>query len=532
MQRFAQLYRDLEDSTKTLDKLAALRSYFAEAPAADAAWALYFLTGQKIKRAVNTRVLRTCIAELTGLPDWLVDESYDAVGDLGETLAWLAPSVTPTEDESLAETVERRIQSLVGLDAAEQSERVKQTWRELSDRERLVFNKLITSEFRVGAARTLVTRALGELAGVDQPTMAHRLSGAWSPTAEAFDAIMHGADEADPAHPYPFFLAHPLEGDPAALGSPGDWQAEWKWDGIRSEVVRRGETLAVWSRGEELVTDRFPELLPAFEKLPSGTVLDGEIMAWRTDAALNIDSPLPFAVLQKRIGRLRVTPKIQADAPVALVAYDLLEHEGVDIRPLPLVERRARLEQIISQLVEQRVRLSPTVAFDSWDELKQRWLEARERGVEGLMLKRRDAPYGVGRQRGPWWKWKSQPFSIDAVLIYAQPGHGRRASLLTDYTFGLWDEGVLVPVAKAYSGLTDDEIRQVDAFIRQHTTEKFGPVRVVEPRLVFELHFEGVQKSTRHKSGVAVRFPRMHRWRQDKQPADADMLATLKAMAQ
>ena len=314
MQRFAQLYFELDASTRTLDKLAALRSYFAEAPAADAAWALYFLSGLKIKRAVNTRMLRTCIAELTGLPDWLVDESYDAVGDLGETLAWLAPSVTPAEDESLADTVARRIQSLVGLDPAEQSERVKRTWRELSDRERLVFNKLVTGEFRVGAARTMVTRALAELAGVDRATMAHRLSGAWSPTAETFDAIMHGADETDPAHPYPFFLAHPLEDDPAALGSPDDWQAEWKWDGIRSEVVRRGETLAVWSRGEELETDRFPELLPAFQRLPSGTVLDGEIMAWRGEA------PLPFAVLQKRIGRLRVTPKIQADAPVALVA--------------------------------------------------------------------------------------------------------------------------------------------------------------------------------------------------------------------
>ncbi len=524
MQRFAQLYWDLDSSTKTNDKLAALCAYFTDAPPADAAWALYFLSGGKIKRAVNTRLLRTCIAELSQLPDWLIDESYDAVGDLAETLAWLLPPVAEARDESLAETVERRIVSLVGLDPIAQAERVKQTWRELPERECLVWNKLVTGEFRVGAARTLVTRSLAELAGVPQATMAHRLSGAWEPSAEAFDRLIHGGDATNKAHPYPFFLAYPLEAAPESLGAANQWQAEWKWDGIRSQVVRREATLAIWSRGEELVTDRFPELLPTLERLPIGTVIDGEIMAWRDNG------PLPFAVLQRRIGRLRVTPRIQAEAPVAIIAYDVLEEHSNDVRPLPLVERRTRLERIVAELDSPLVRLSPKVEFAAWDELQSRWHEARKRNVEGLMLKQLDAPYGVGRQRGSWWKWKSQPYAVDAVLIYAQPGHGRRASLLTDYTFGLWDEGNLVPVAKAYSGLTDEEIRQVDAFVRQHTVEKFGPVRVVEPHLVFELHFEGVQRSTRHKSGVAVRFPRMHRWRHDKLPADADTLATLHGM--
>lgn len=526
MRRFTQLYWELDASTRTLDKLASLRSYFTEVPPGDAAWALFFLSGGKIKRLVKTGLLRAWAGELAGVPDWLVDESYQAVGDLGETLAWLVPSGSKGREESLSEVVERRMQALAGRSPDEQSAMVKDTWLHLTARERLVWNKLVTGEFRVGAAKTLVIRALAEVAAVSQATMAHRLAGAWQPTAEAYDALMHGLDAPDSAQPYPFFLAHPLEDQPEALGSPSQWQAEWKWDGIRAQAVRRPGTLAVWSRGEELVTERFPELLPELERLPHGTVLDGEVLAWQGDA------PLPFAQLQRRIGRLRVSAQMLAAAPVALVAYDLLEHAGQDIRMRPLAERRALLEETIAALGSARIRISPLVPFDDWQQLRRRQVEARSRGVEGLMLKRRDAEYGVGRKRGPWWKWKVDPFSIDAVLIYAQPGHGRRASLLTDYTFGLWHQGQFVPVAKAYSGLSDEEIAEVDAFIRRHTIDRFGPVRVVEPTLVFELHFEGVQHSSRHKSGLAVRFPRMHRWRRDKLPAEADTLEALRALAE
>jgi DNA ligase-1 len=417
---------------------------------------------------------------------------------------------------------------LPGLDPEAQQVLVTQTWRELDAQQRLVWHKLIMGEFRVGVARTLVARAVANVASVEPAVMAHRLMGHWQPDEEGYAQLMHGGNgHHDIGRPYPFFLAHPLEGSPDQLGEIYDWQAEWKWDGIRAQLIHRQGQLMIWSRGEELITDRFPEVMEIGRLLPDGTVLDGEILAWRGER------PLPFAVLQTRIGRKTVSAKLRADAPTAFMAYDLLEHQGSDARALPLVERRALLEQLTATVHRDfPLRLSPIVQASSWSEIEELQATARERDVEGLMFKRRGSPYGVGRPRGDWWKWKVTPLSIDAVLIYAQRGHGRRASLYTDYTFGVWHEGQLVPIAKAYSGLTDEEIHEVDRFVRRHTRDKFGPVRVVEPRLVFELHFEGIQVSKRHKAGLAVRFPRMSRWRHDKQPADADSLETLRGMAQ
>ena len=526
MRRFAELFRDLDRTTRTGEKTALLTRYFTDAPPADAAWALYFLTGRKLKRLIKTRSLREWAAEAAGVPLWLLERSYEAVGDLGETLAWILPPPEGSVDYSLAEVVEQRIQPLAEASPAQQARIVREAWRVFGEYERLVFHKLIAGEFRVGVAQTLVVRALAEAVGVAAPTMAHRLAGDWQPTAETYERLVAGDAAADdPARPYPFFLAYALEEPCRELGEPHEWQAEWKWDGIRGQALHRGETTALWSRGEELVTERFPELQPVLDALPNGTVLDGEILAWRDDR------PLPFAALQKRIGRKSVTPRILKEAPTAFQAYDVLEYEGADQRERPLVERRAMLEQIVAQAAQSRLRLSSIVPFISWEELEKQYARARAEQVEGLMIKRLDAPYGVGRRRGPWWKWKAEPYSIDAVLLYAQAGHGKRAGLYTDYTFGVWDMRRLVPVAKAYSGLTDEEIREVDAFIRGHTIDKFGPVREVEPRLVFELHFEGIQVSSRHKAGVAVRFPRMHRWRRDKPPAEADSLETLVSLA-
>jgi DNA ligase 1 len=378
---------------------------------------------------------------------------------------------------------------------------------------------------RVGVSRTLVVRAVANVAKMPPAIMAHRLMGAWQPSAESYLALLRGEAAADPGRPYPFFLAYPLEASLESLGPISDFQAEWKWDGIRSQVIRRAGQFLVWSRGEELVTDRFPELTPLADMLPDGTVIDGEVLAWRGD------EPLPFSNLQTRIGRKRLTAKVLSDSPVALMAYDLLEQAGQDIRHLPLDERRSRLEALVASIEgSSPLRLSPAVSADNWEALAALWRGARGRRVEGLMLKRRSSPYGVGRTKGDWWKWKIDPYSIDAVLIYAQRGSGRRASLYTDYTFGVWHEGQLVPVAKAYSGLTDEEIREIDAFVRKSTLDKFGPVRVVKPELVFELHFEGIQASSRHKSGVAVRFPRMARWRRDKPAAEADTLDSLRQL--
>jgi len=527
MRRFAQLFWDLDGTTRTGDKVELLHRYFVETPPEDAVWALYFLTGRKLKRLVNTRLLREWASAASELPLWLIEQAYEQVGDLAETIAWLLPphAEEAAHDEPLGETVARWIKPLGEMSVEQQAAHVRSAWRIFEERERLVFHKLISGGFRVGVAQTLVVRALAEAHEVPAATMAHRLSGDWEPTTDAFTKLLGGeAVHVDPARPYPFFLAYPLDGTVADLGSPSDWQAEWKWDGIRGQAVHRGTTTALWSRGEELVTERFPELKEIIADLPDGTVVDGEILAWRDGA------PLPFAALQTRIGRTRITAKALVEAPVVFKAYDLLEANGVDLRSQPLAERRSKLEAIVAAVDHPRLLLSPIVPFADWAELTQLYHGSRERHVEGLMLKRRDAPYGVGRQKGPWWKWKSEPYSMDAVLIYAQAGHGKRAGLYTDYTFGVWDMRKLVPVAKAYSGLTDAEIREVDAFIRTHTIDKFGPVRVVEPQLVFELHFEGIQRSTRHKSGLAVRFPRMHSWRRDKPPGEADTLETLNAL--
>jgi DNA ligase-1 len=522
---FAALYAALDETIRTAEKVAAMARYFAAARPADAAWAVYFLSGRKPRQAVPSKRLRLWARELAGVAEWLFDESYHHVGDVAETIALLLPPAEAASDRPLAEWVENHLLPLRALPEEAQKAEALAAWAALDARQRFVWNKLITGAFRVGVSQLLVVRALAEVSGLPTDVIAHRLMGAWEPTP-AFLAGLTAPDggDADASRPYPFFLAHPLEGDPAALGEPGDWQAEWKWDGIRAQVVRRAGRSFVWSRGEELVTDRYPELATAADALPDGTVLDGEILPWKAGAVL------PFADLQKRIGRKSLGKKLLEDVPAVLMCYDLIEEGGVDLRERPLAERRDRLESLVERLNHPTLLLSPRLAFDTWDALAAERRGSREKRVEGMMLKRRGSPYRVGRVRGDWWKWKVEPFAADAVLIYAQPGHGKRSGLHTDYTFGVWDGDKLVPFAKAYSGLTDAEIRKVDAFVRANTLERFGPVRTVKPELVFELGFEGIQASTRHKSGIAVRFPRMLRWRTDKKPKDADTLDRVKAL--
>jgi DNA ligase-1 len=525
MKAFADLYNALDETNKTSEKVAALTRYFAVAPAADAAWAVYFLTGRKPRQGVPSPKLRVWAAEAGGVPEWLFDECYHAVGDVAETIALILPPPEHSSDRPLTLWVEERLLPLRGTPEDEQKRALFQAWAELDRRQRFVWNKLITGAFRVGVSQQLVTRALAQVFGADPAVIAHRLMGDWEATPAFYDRLRGSeASDADVSRPYPFFLAHPLEEAPDSLGDVTEWQAEWKWDGIRAQMIRRAGQVFLWSRGEELVTERYPELAATAARLPDGTVIDGELLPWKDGRVL------PFAHLQRRIGRKTLGKKLLEEVPVALVAYDLLEQDGTDLRPLPLAERRARLERVATDLADPRLIASPVIAAGSWTELARLREESRGRNVEGMMLKRKASPYRVGRQRGDWWKWKVNPFTVDAVLIYAQRGSGKRASLYTDYTFGVWDDGKLVPVAKAYSGLTDEEIKQVDAFVRKHTVEKFGPVRTVRPELVFELAFEGIQRSTRHKSGVAVRFPRMLRWRTDKKAEEADTLETLRKL--
>ncbi|WP_088284819.1 ATP-dependent DNA ligase [Ideonella sp. A 288] len=551
MQRFACLYAELDATTSTEAKVDALVRYLAQAPAADAAWAVYFLAGGRPRRTVPMAVLRAQAQAQAGLPDWLFEASYQAVGDLAETIAQLLPPPEEAPPLGLHAWMHDRLLPLRTLPAEAQAAQVARWLHILSVDGRFLLVKFIGGGFRVGVSRLLVQRALGRHAGLDAKLVAQRMMG-WTdarepPTADRLAALLAPAStlQAASGQPYPFFLAHPLVAPDASLGPASDWMAEWKYDGIRAQVVRRAGQVWIWSRGEELVTERFPEVVAQVGALPDGTVLDGELLAWAADG------PAPFQLLQQRIQRKQLTPRVLAAAPVRFVAYDLLEDGGADLRALPQHERRRRLE---ARLAEGPVAVSPLLAGGDWPALAALREDSRVRRVEGLMLKHRESAYGTGRTRsdGVWWKWKIDPMAVDAVLIYAQAGHGRRSGVYTDYTFAVWNrppldaaeaqavvEAIgrrepaqpgalqLVAFAKAYSGLTDAEFRDVDARIRATTLEKFGPVRSVRPTLVFTLGFEGIQASRRHKSGLAVRFPRMLRVRTDKPLHEADALPTL-----
>jgi len=553
MKAFAALYRELDATTSSLAKQAALQRYLLAAQPPDAAWAVYFLAGGKPRQLVPTKVLRTLARDAAGLPEWLFDESYDAVGDLAETISLLLPPPTESHDLGLAVWIEQRLLPLRKTAPEALANTLRAHWEQLAIDERLVYFKLMTSGFRVGVSRLQVTQALATVGGLDTKRVAQRLMGylhiSGQPTAADYAVLIAAESDGElnqktSGQPYPFFLAHPfnlpLDQFDAALGPPDNWLVEWKWDGIRAQLVRRAGQVWLWSRGEELVTDRFPELATLGEALPDGCVIDGEIVVWRKDVLL-ADDPgkvQPFADLQKRIGRKTISARLLRDLPVVLLAYDLLEWEGKDLRARPQLERRALLDELITQMPHPQLLPSPLLQGATWVELASQREAARSLGVEGMMLKAKGAHYGVGRTKdvGVWWKWKMDPLSIDAVLIYAQRGHGRRASLYSDYTFAVWDGPPeqagrkLMPFAKAYSGLTDAEMARVDAVIRKTTIESFGPVRSVQPTLVFELGFEGIARSPRHKSGIAVRFPRMLRWREDKPVAEADTLETLAAL--
>ena len=569
MKRFARLFAELDQSTSTLAKVDALKRYFAEAAPADAAWAAYFLAGGKPRRVVPNAVLWTLACQRAGIDDWLFDACYQAVGDFAETVAHVLPPPSGESDLGLAVWIEERLLNLRGLAPEEQAARVGAYWDELDSAGRFLLNKLIGGSFRVGVSKLLVQRALAEGVGVDAKLVAQRMMGYTdaraTPSAARLLQLTASGDVGplDVGQPYPFFLAHQLDSAEseiaARLGTPDDWIVEWKYDGIRAQVVKRAGQVWIWSRGEELVTERFPEIVALADALPDGSVLDGEIVVWKDGRVA------PFNLLQQRIGRKVLTKKVLADAPVGFIAYDLLERDGVDLRDRPQHERRALLESALGVDATDddapRLRISPIERRAGWAALAELRTESRARGVEGFMLKHRDARYGTGRRKqddlaaGTWWKWKIDPLSVDCVLIYAQAGHGRRASVYTDYTFAVWNrrprdaaeaaavveaiatreppvEGALqlVAFAKAYSGLTDAEFRVVDSVIRKTTIEKFGPVRSVRPSLVFELGFEGINKSTRHKSGIAVRFPRMLRIRDDKPLHEADTMAELEAL--
>ncbi|HBV61564.1 MAG TPA: ATP-dependent DNA ligase [Rhodopirellula sp.] len=522
MKLFSELYKRLDSTTRTNVKVQAMTQYFGCAEPADAAWAIYFLSGEKLRRIIPTKLLRQWAAEEANIPAWLFDESYTSVGDLAETISLVVPEQKIETTGSLSEWVEERLQPIRTMNEEQQREVITDIWHQNPADVRFVILKLITGAFRVGVSKRLVTRALAEHTGVCAEVIAHRLMGSWNPTPESFLRLSNpDIDDAVVSQPYPFCLAYAIDRDsaPDSLGKIDDFAAEWKWDGIRGQLIRRRSQTFLWSRGEELMENRWPEIETAATLLPPGTVIDGEILATKTDGEV-----LPFSQLQRRINRKKVGRKLLHEVPVVFHAFDLLEQDGNDLRSLPWRQRRDHLESLMSRLQDPQLKITELISARSWADWTEIRTHSRERHSEGLMLKRVDAPYDVGRVRGTWWKWKVEPYTIDAVLIYAQKGHGKRSNLFSDYTFAVWKDDELVPFAKAYSGLTNAELREVDRFVRTNTKEAFGPVRSVQPELVMELAFEGLQASTRHKSGVATRFPRISRWRQDKAAKDANTL--------
>ncbi len=523
MKAFAALFNALDQTTRTGLKTRALAEYFTRAPDDDKLWTIALFSGRRPRRAVTTTQLREWAAERAGIPLWLLEESYPIVGDLAETIALVLPDSVESSDHSLSYWI-NDLRAIALLPPEQRKARIVAAWDKLDTTERFLFNKLITGGFRIGISQKLMTRALAQATGQDEASLAHRLMGGWTPDSTSFHALVEAEDKAaDLSRPYPFYLAYQLDSAPEDIGDAQEWQAEWKWDGIRGQLILRAGELHVWSRGEELITDRFPEFARLRDFLPDGTVIDGEIVTW------DGGGPMSFNSLQKRIGRKSVSRKLLDEAPVILLAYDLLEEGEKDLRATSLAARRARLEALLDPLPpEAPLRASRAIAFANWAELAETRLQARDMKAEGLMLKRLDSPYLAGRRKGDWWKWKLDPLTIDAVMIYAQQGHGRRANLFTDFTFAVWQGDDLVPFTKAYSGLTDAEFNKITAWVRKNTLQRFGPVRQVRPEHVFEIAFEGIHDSPRHKSGVALRFPRMSRWRHDKPSREANTLDDLR----
>jgi DNA ligase-1 len=525
MKTFADLIVKLGTSTKTNDKLDALSQYFETANDADKVWVIALFSGRRPRRIISSGFLQLWCMEVAGLPAWLFEECYHTVGDLGETIALLLP---PPRELLANTSLSFIIQRLVEIEKQEEAIRkefVINTWRQMDKDERFVFNKLLTGNFRIGVSQKMIVNALAKTVKIDPSVIAHRISGNWDPFTTTFaDLLSEEAASSDLSKPYPFYLAYALNENVDSLGNENEWQAEWKWDGIRGQVIKRADELFVWSRGEELMTDKFPEYHSLKNLLPDNVVLDGEIIP-------SIDKkPLPFALLQTRIGRKNITKKNLQEAPIAFFAYDILEYNGKDIREESLEKRRSLLEEIVAGIEHPSLLISPVINFSSWNQLAEIRNGSREMGAEGIMLKRKSSTYQVGRKVGDWWKWKIDPLVIDAVMVYAQKGHGRRSNLYTDYTFAVKDNDKLVTFTKAYSGLTDKEFAEVDAFVKRNSLEKFGPVRTVKPELVFEIAFEGIAASKRHKSGVALRFPRISRWRKDKKVDEINTIEDLKRM--
>ncbi len=525
MKRFSQLIQEIELSNKTNDKIASLVSYFNESEEKDKPYVIAMFTGKRPKRSINTNLIKQWAIELSGIPEWLFLESYHTVGDLSETIALILPLANRLVEKPLHQWI-AELANLAGADDETKKAYILNSWNSLNTQDRFIFNKLISGNFRIGVSNKLLVNAIAKQSNEDSNKIMHSIMGKWLPNEITYQALINGEHvNTDNSWPYPFCLAYALDNLPENLGNPSEWQAEWKWDGIRGQIVKRNGELFIWSRGEELVTDQFPELHFLKDELPDGTVLDGEILSIKDGYVQS------FSALQQRLNRKIINKANLNDAPIGFYTYDILEYQTLDIRQEPLEKRRQNLVMVIENLCTKNVvQLSPVIKFSSWEKLAELRLTARSLNSEGIMLKKLDSIFHAGRKRGDWWKWKINPYTVDTVMIYAQKGSGRRANFYTDYTFAVRDGEKLITIAKAYSGLTDKEIKEVNSFVNKNAIEKFGPVRTVKPELVFEIAFEGIAESKRHKAGLALRFPRIARWRKDKKADEINTLDDLKQL--
>ncbi len=527
MKTFTQFFIEIDQTSGNNEKIEALVQYFTITTKKDMVWAIALFSNKRPGRTISTSLLRQWASEKADLPLWLFEETYHIVGDLAETISLVLPEPKQSSDRSLSDWI-THITSLKNASLEEKKAFVLHAWDSLSKNECFLFNKLSTDGFRMGVSSRLVIKALSKYTGLEENMITHRLMGNWNPETTKFeDLVLKSQLGESLSKPYPFYLAYALEKEVNELGDTDQWIAEWKWDGIRGQIIKRKNQLHLWSRGEELITEKFPEFSHLLSHDSTDFVIDGELVGFKNGNILS------FNLLQTRIGRKNISKKILESCPVIMIAYDLLELNGMDMRPLSLLERRESLSILISNPVfNQIIVLSKSINFRSWENLEEMRLQSREQQAEGLMLKKKSSIYETGRKKGNWWKWKVDPLTIDAVMIYAQRGHGRRANLYTDFTFAIWNEtGDLLPITKAYSGLSDLEFQEISTWVKKNTIERFGPVSKVTPILVFEIAFEGITFSNRHKSGMALRFPRIKRWRKDKTPLMADHLQTLHEMA-
>lgn len=524
MRTFANLINALDSTNKTNRKLEAIDRFLREATDKDKLWFLALFTGKRPKRNVSTTLMKQWAMQEAEIPEWLFQECYASVGDLGETISLVLPEPIQYLERDLSEWMD-----LIGAlkDKSEEDKKVfvLSTWKQLPQLERFIFNKLLGGSFRVGISSKSLINAIAKHYELESSAVAHAIMGDWQRDEVSFEMLIHGGySDTQLSKPYPFCLAYPIGKELDNLGDVDQWQVEYKWDGIRGQLIKRKGEVFIWSRGEELVTHQFPEIQDALFSFEEDFVMDGELLAYKQGRVLN------FSELQKRLNRKSISKKMLEEVPVVVFVYDLIEWQGEDIRNKPLQERRMLLEKLLAKDTDKKIYVSEIIKSGSWSDLQEKRNNARTLNSEGLMLKHRASLYHAGRQRGDWWKWKIDPLTIDAVLVYAQKGSGRRSGYYTDYTFAVKQGDQLVTIAKAYSGLTDKEIQEVSRFVNRNAIEKFGPVRTVKPELVFEIAFEGIGFSKRHKSGVALRFPRIVRWRRDKTVAEIDEIEEIKKL--